>query len=221
MSISTLLESEKLQQYVINHANVQWPEVQKNMIYDAVSQEHAQMNTSLDQLQFLSFLIKLTGAVNAIEIGVFRGIGSLAIAKNLPHDGKLIACDVTDEYVKDFKRYWKEAGVYGKIDLRIAPATETLAHLIKEQKQATFDFMYIDADKVNNETYYEYGLQLLRTGGLMAVDNVLAGGKVSEDHEQKERVKLARKFNEKVANDTRVDASLLSIGDGLYLIRKK
>ncbi|MCF6765213.1 class I SAM-dependent methyltransferase [Thiotrichales bacterium 19S3-7] len=221
MSISTLLESDALHQYIINQAQKNWSNVQKNMVYDAVSQPHAQMNTSLDQLQFISFLVKVIGARNAIEIGVFRGIGTLTIANSLPADGKVIACDVTDEYIENFKRYWQEANVIDKIDLRIAPAIDTLKSLITSAKQGYFDFIYIDADKINNQNYYELGLQLLRTGGVMAVDNVLANGSVAYDSEQKQKAKLAREFNHYVVSDNRVDASLLSIGDGLYLIRKK
>ncbi|MCF6776103.1 class I SAM-dependent methyltransferase [Thiotrichales bacterium 19X7-9] len=221
MSISTLLESKVLHQYIINQAQTNWSDIQKNMVYDAVSQPHAQMNTALDQLQFISFLIKVIGARNAIEIGVFRGIGTLTIASSLPQDGKVIACDVTDEYVDDFKHYWQEAQVIDKIDLRVAPATETLSELIANGQQGTYDFIYVDADKSNNKRYYEMGLQLLRTGGVIAVDNVLDKGSVALDWEQKQRAKLAREFNQYVASDNRVDASLLSIGDGLYLIHKK
>ncbi|MCF6807426.1 class I SAM-dependent methyltransferase [Thiotrichales bacterium 19S9-12] len=220
MSISTLLESKSLHSYVVKKAQSQWSEVQKEMVADAIQQEHAQMNTSLDQLQFIRFLLKSINARNAIEVGVFRGIGTLTIASSLPSDGKVIACDITDEYINPFKHYWQKAGVIDKIDLRIKPAEETLNELIQQGMKGTFDFIYVDADKISNIRYYELSLQLLRTGGVLAVDNVLASGAVANDSDQKQKAKLARSFNDHVSQDSRVISSLLSIGDGLYLIYK-
>ena len=143
----------------------------------------------------------------------------MCVAQSLPEDGKLIACDISETWTSIGQKYWKEAGVEHKIDLRIAPAKETLKSLLDES--GTFDFAFIDADKVNYQIYYGIGLQLLRSGGLILVDNVLWGGSVVDDDNQEESTIAIRNMNRHIHQDTRVEISMLPVGDGLTLVRKK
>ncbi|MDP6517432.1 MAG: class I SAM-dependent methyltransferase [Alphaproteobacteria bacterium] len=181
------------------------------------------MQIAPDQGQFMALLVELIGARRTLEVGVFTGYSSLAVALALPMDGRIVACDVSEEWTAIARRYWAEAGVADKIDLRLAPALDTLNALIAAGEAGTFDFAFIDADKERYADYYERTLELLRPGGLVCIDNVLWGGRVVEpaisdgDHS----TLAIRAFNEKLANDTRISLSLLSIGDGLTLARKR
>ena len=154
-------------------------------------------------------------------MGVFTGYSALSVALGLPEDGKLIALDVSEEWTNVGRRYWEMAGVTDKIDLRIAPALESLQNLIAEGKEGTFDFAFIDADKENYYQYYEYCLQLLRPNGLIAIDNVLWSGRVADKNETEMETIAIRELNEKLHNDGRIDLSLLPLSDGVTLIRKK
>ncbi len=180
--------------------------------------EHG-MQLAADQAELLSLLVQLVGARRALEIGVFTGYSSLATALALPEDGKLIACDVSEEYTSMARRYWKEAGVEGKIDLRIGPALETLDRLKAEG--AVFDFMFVDADKPNYPNYYEKGLELLRPNGLMAFDNMLWAGRVADESNTEESTVVIRALNQRIADDPRVQGLLIPLGDGLTLARKR
>jgi caffeoyl-CoA O-methyltransferase len=182
--------------------------------------EMARMQTGPDQLQFLQLLAKTIGARRCIEVGVFTGASALAVALTLPPDGKIIACDVSEEYTSVGIQFWERAGVAQKIDLRLAPATETLDQLIAAG-DGKYDFAYIDADKENYDAYYERVLRLLRTGGLVCVDNVLWGGDVADPKETDANTVALRNLNAKIGRDERVDASLLTIGDGLTVARKR
>jgi len=179
------------------------------------------MQISADEGQFLQMLVKLIGAKKTLEVGVFTGYSSLAVALALPEDGKVFALDVSEEYTNVARRYWKEAGVEHKIDLRLAPGVETLTKLIAEGHSGTFDFAFIDADKQNYYAYYEKTLELLRPNGLIAVDNVFWSGKVANESNQEERTICIREFNTKLKSDNRIDISMLAIGDGVTLARKK
>ena len=171
--------------------------------------------------QFLRVLIKMTGAKRGIEIGVFTGYSSTAIALALPPDGLLVACDISDEYTSVARRYWAEAGVAGKIDLRIAPAEQTLAGLIASGESGRFDFAFIDADKTGYATYYERCLTLIRTGGVIALDNMLFSGRAI-DPPAGDRDSLAlAELNRFIHQDERVDAFLLPFSDGLTLAVKR
>jgi predicted O-methyltransferase YrrM len=178
------------------------------------------MQISPEQGQFMALLIKVLGAKKTLEIGVFTGYSALAVALALPPDGRVVACDVSEEYTAIARRYWEKAGVADKIDLRIAPALETLDQLLADGEAGTFDFAFIDADKSRYDDYYERSLQLLRSGGLIAIDNVLWSGQVADPKVQDTRTQAIRALNQKIHQDVRVEISLLPIGDGLTLARK-
>ena len=177
--------------------------------------EDGEMLTSPEQLQFLAFLASTIGAVHAIEVGVFTGASALAIAEVLPENGTLVACDSTDAYVQYSKPAWEAGKVAHKIDLRLGHALDTLHSLLEEGKAKSFDFMYIDADKTNSKNYYEFGLQLLRDGGIIAIDNMFYGGQVADDTKTDENTIATRELADLLANDSRITYSLVPIGDGL------
>ncbi len=181
----------------------------------------AGMQITPDQGQFMALLVELTGARRTLEVGVFTGYSSLAVALALPADGRIVACDVSEEWTAIARRYWAEAGVADKIDLRLAPALDTLDALIAAGEVGTFDFAFIDADKEEYADYYERTLELLRPGGLVCIDNVLWGGRVIDPAGGDADTLAIRAFNEKLAIDTRISLSLLSIADGLTLARKR
>jgi predicted O-methyltransferase YrrM len=179
------------------------------------------MQIAPEQGQFMALLVRLLGATRGIEVGVFTGYSSLAVALAMPPAGRLIACDISEEYTAIARRYWAAAGVAGKIELRLAPALETLDALLAEGAAGRFDFGFIDADKGGYADYYERLLALLRPGGLVAVDNTLWGGDVADPANQDPDTLAIREFNEKLRTDERVDVSLVPIGDGLTLARKR
>ncbi len=179
------------------------------------------MQITPEQGALFTVLAQLGRFRRTIEIGVFTGYSSLAVARALPHDGKLIACDINEEWTSIARRYWKEAGVEHKIDLRIAPAMNTLNDLIDDGQAGTFDFAFIDADKANYTHYYDAVFTLMRPGGLIAVDNVLWSGKVIDATVTDPDTVALRAFNQKLAQDSRVTLCMLTIGDGLTLAVKK
>lgn len=181
----------------------------------------ARMQIAPEQGQFMSLLVRLLGARRAIEVGVFTGYSSLCVAAALPDDGALVACDVSEEWTAIARRYWQEAGLAHKISLRLAPALDTLDALLRDGGQASFDFVFIDADKVNYRHYYERALALLRPGGVVAVDNVLWGGSVADARNAEPNTVAIREFNRTLHEDTRIDLSLVPVGDGLTLARKR
>lgn len=197
------------------------PDLLRRLRAETASLERASMQISPDTGQFLAFLIKLTGAKRVIELGVFTGYSALAMALALPDDGQLIACDVSTEWTAIGRRYWQEAGVNHKIDLRLAPAVQTLQQLIDEGQQNSFDFIFIDADKSSYGTYYEQAYRLVRPGGLIGIDNVLWHGRILDESRQDEDTQAIRALNKKLHTDERVDLSLVSIGDGVTLLRKR
>jgi caffeoyl-CoA O-methyltransferase len=169
----------------------------------------------------MRLLIELIGARRTLEIGVFTGYSTISVALALPADGKIIACDVSEEYAVIARRYFALAGVADRIDLRIGPALETLDSLLYSAQHRSFDFAFIDADKENNDSYYERCLELLRPGGVIAIDNALWDGAVADPNDQQESTQAIRALNVKVAGDQRVTSALVPIGDGLLLARKK
>jgi predicted O-methyltransferase YrrM len=194
-------------------------------ILTQLRQETAQMPRSIMQIspeqgQFMALLIKLIGAKKTLEIGVFTGYSSLVVALALPADGKIVACDVSEEFTSIARRYWQEAGVADKIDLHIAPALETLDNLLTTGETGTFDFAFIDADKGNYDNYYERCLELIRPGGLIAIDNVLWSGKVADTEIQDNQTNKIRALNRKLHEDSRITLSLVPIADGLTLAMK-
>jgi caffeoyl-CoA O-methyltransferase len=179
------------------------------------------MQIGADQGQFMALLVRLAGAKRCIEVGVFTGYSSLVVALALPHDGTLLACDVSEEYTAIARRYWNRAGVADRIDLRLAPAVDTLDAQLAQGNANRYDFAFIDADKTNYAQYYERCLQLLRPGGLIAADNTLWSGAVADASDQSADTVALRAFNDKLHHDERVDVAMLSIGDGLTLARKR
>jgi predicted O-methyltransferase YrrM len=180
----------------------------------------AGMQIGPEQGAFMAVLVELIGAKRALEIGTFTGYSSLCIAGALPADGKLICCDVSEEYTAVARNYWRRAGLESKIELRLGPAVATLDALIAADVEA-FDFAFIDADKSNYGNYYDRALRLVRPGGLIAIDNVLWGGDVAKPEENDEDTVAIRALNERVRNDDRVTLALVPIGDGLTLARKR
>ncbi len=181
------------------------------------------MQVAPEEGQLLAFLVKLLGARRAIEIGVFTGYSSLCTALALPPGGKLVACDISEEFTAVAKRYWEAAGVTGRVELRLAPALETVGELLRAGQAGTFDFAFIDADKASYPAYYERCLELVRAGGLIAFDNTLWGGSVAEPDRPDDDADtlVLRALNRMLLKDERVDLSLVPIADGLTLCRKR
>jgi predicted O-methyltransferase YrrM len=188
---------------------------------DTASHPRVNMQIAPEQGQFMALLARLIGATHCIEVGVFTGYSSLAVALALPPRGRLVACDISEEYTDLARPYWEEAGMTAKIDLRIAPALETLDALLSQGGAGSYDFGFIDADKGAYADYYERLLALLRPGGLIAVDNTLWNGAVADPNDDEADTVAIRAFNEKLRDDDRVDLSLVPIGDGLSLARKR
>jgi predicted O-methyltransferase YrrM len=222
MSNRTIQVTDDLYEYLLSVSSRE-PDVLRRLREEtaAATGDRFRMQISPEQGQFMQLLARLTGARRALEVGVFTGYSSLAVALAMPDDGRLVACDVSEEWTSIARRYWAEAGVAGKIDLRLAPATETLAGLVAAGEAGTYDFAFVDADKGNYATYYERALELLRPGGLIAVDNTLWSGRVADPSVDDPDTAAIRAFNETVHRDERVDLSLLPVGDGLTLARKR
>lgn len=180
-----------------------------------------QMQIAPDQGQFMGLLVEMLGVRQAIEIGTFTGYSSLVVALAMPADGRLIACDISQEYTAVARRFWAQAGVAHKIELKLAPALDTVAELIAAGRAGGFDFAFIDADKTNYDGYYEAVLKLLRPGGVVAIDNVLWDGAVIDRDKNDEDTVAIRKLNAKLKDDARVTLSMVPIGDGLTLARKR
>jgi predicted O-methyltransferase YrrM len=176
------------------------------------------MQISPEQGAFMTLLVRAVGARHALEVGTFTGYSALCIARGLPEDGRLVCCDVSEEWTSIARRFWEKAGVSHKIDLRVAPAAETLRALPTRE---AFDLAFVDADKAGYRTYYEEILRRLRPGGLILVDNVLWMGRVVDPGADDENLRHIRDFNDFVARDTRVDCAMLAVGDGLSVIRKR
>ncbi len=180
--------------------------------------DSAGMQITADEGALLTMLVRLTGAMNAVEVGTFTGYSSICIARGLAEDGRLLACDVSGEWTDLARRYWERAGVTDRIELRLAPAAETISALPTEQ---TIDFAFVDADKESYPTYYEELVSRLRPGGLVVLDNVLLGGRVLDETAQGERVTAMRAVNDRVAADDRVDAVMLPVRDGVTVARRR
>ena len=219
MSTATIILDEKLREYLL-HVSVKESEILRELREETAQMEYSAMQISPEQGAFMSFLVELIQAKRTLEIGVFTGYSALVVAMALPEDGIVTACDVSEEWANVGMKYWKKAQVEDKIDLRIAPALKTLDQLLSKGKQGTYDFAFIDADKIEYQGYFDKSLELLRIGGLIAIDNVLWGGSVIDDSIQDSSTKAIRKFNKKLYQDERVSISMVPIGDGLTLARK-
>jgi len=205
----------KVARYLHEHSVREAP-ILRELRAATASVPHSGMQIGADQGQFMALLVKLMGARRCLEIGTYTGYSALAVALALPGDGSIVCCDVSEEWTAVGKPFWKKAGVAHKIDLRIGPALETLKML-----KGPLDFVFIDADKPNYINYYERCLELLRAGGLIAVDNVLWSGEVANDRIKDPLTVALRRFNDHVYKDERVDLAMLSIGDGVTLAFKR
>jgi caffeoyl-CoA O-methyltransferase len=188
---------------------------------ETANHPRATMQISAEHGQFMAFLVELMRAERTIEIGVFTGYSALAVALALPAWGRVVACDVSEEYTSVARRYWKEAGVEDRIDLRLKPALETLRRMIETGERGRYDFAFIDADKPNYGNYYECCLELLRPGGVIMADNVLWSGRVADASDQTADTIALRDFNEKLLGDSRVSLSMLPLDDGITLALKR
>lgn len=215
---SYLLDS-KLFDYIVAHS-VREPDILRRLREETAAHPDAIMQITPAQGELLALLTYSTRAKKVLEVGVFTGYSSLRVALALPPDGKLIACDISEEYTSVARRYWQEAGVAAKIELHIAPAIETLHRLIAEGQEGSFDFAFIDADKPNYKHYYEAAVKLVRTGGLIALDNMLQHGSVVDPADHSVNTVAIRAMNDRIAADQRVLATLLPVADGLSLAVK-
>ncbi|WP_295615897.1 class I SAM-dependent methyltransferase [Chamaesiphon sp. GL140_3_metabinner_50] len=221
MSNQSIGLSDKLYNYLLTNS-VREPEILTQLRSATAKHPLANMQISPEQGQLMGLLVQLIGAKKCLEIGVFTGYSTLVVALNLPADGRIIACDVSDEFTAIGIKYWQQAGVNDKIDLHIAPALETLDRLLANGEAGTVDFAFIDADKNNYAAYYDRCLQLVRQGGLILVDNVLWYGRVADPAmNEDKRTQAIKQLNQQIYHDDRVQISLIPIGDGLTIARKK
>ncbi|HUI99213.1 MAG TPA: class I SAM-dependent methyltransferase [Usitatibacter sp.] len=211
---------DRLYDYIVDHSLRDHP-VLAQLRKITAGMKWGGMQIGPDQGQFMQLLVKLVGARNCIEIGVFTGYSSLAVALALPPGGKIVACDVSEEWTAIGREHWKKAGVEDRIDLRLGPATETLDALLAGGGAGKYDFAFIDADKPSYLAYYERCLKLLRAGGLIAIDNTLWSGDVAKPDKTDENTVAIRAVNDALHRDERIDVALLPVGDGVTLARKR
>nr|WP_245570528.1 class I SAM-dependent methyltransferase [Chroococcidiopsis thermalis] len=219
MTWQTLGLEPHLYDYLLS-VSLREPEILTQLRQATARHPLGKMQIAPEQGQFIALLLQLIGAKKTLDIGVFMGYSSLVMALTLPVDGIVVSCEKNEEYAAIARHWWQQAGVAHKIDLHVAPAKETLHHLIETCASETFDFALIDADKSNYDSYYEQALQLIRPGGLIAIDNVLWSGRVADPQVQDNRTKKLRTLNQKLHQDKRITLSLVPIGDGLTLVRK-
>ena len=220
MSKQTIGLDPSLYHYFLS-VSVEEPEILRLLREETATHPLSQMQIAPEQGQFMAFLTRLIKARKTLELGVFTGYSSLAVALSLPCDGQIVACDLDEEFTAIARRYWQQAGVADKIDLHLAPALDTLNQLLREGQANSFDFAFIDADKSNYDAYYELALQLVRPEGVIAIDNVLWGGKVADQAVQDSRTQAIRDLNQKIHQDPRVFSVIVPIADGLTLAIKQ
>ena len=220
MANKTIGISDELAAYVVK-VGAREPEILARLREETAAIPQHGMQIAPEEGAFLAMLVELTGARRCIEIGTFTGYSSMAVALTLPEDGQLVCCDVSEEWTSLARKYWGEAGVAGKIDLRIAPATETLDQLLADGEEGAYDFAFIDADKTGYDGYYERLLRLVRPGGLIAIDNTLWGGTVLDQDTEDEDTRAIQALNTKLAGDERITLCLLPVADGVTLARRR
>jgi predicted O-methyltransferase YrrM len=219
MSNKTLPLNNVLYEYILS-VSLREPEVLARLRIESLRQSMSVMLSAPEQGQFMALLVQLLGAKKCLEIGVYTGYSTLWVALALPPDGSVLACDISEQWSAIARRYWEEAGVSDRIELQLAPALETLDRQLEAGQAGSFDFAFIDADKENYINYYERTLQLLRSGGLMVIDNTLWSGSVADSTSQDAETCTIRALNQHVHADHRVQMSLLPVADGLTLARK-
>lgn len=219
MSNRTIVLTDPLYEYLLS-VSLREPELLAELRAEAATRPEVQLQIAPEQGQFMALLVRLMGARRCLEIGVFTGYSSLATALALPDDGHIVACDVSEEWTAVARRFWRRAGVEHKIELRLAPALDTLDALLADGAASTFDFVFLDADKQNYPAYYQRIYPLLRPGGLLAIDNTLWSGRLLDPRERDPETEGIRRLNDQLLRDARVDLSLLPLADGLTLVRK-
>jgi predicted O-methyltransferase YrrM len=220
MANKTIGISEELAAYVVE-VGTREPDVLTRLRQETASLPQHDMQIAPEEGTFLAFLVELTGARRCIELGTFTGYSSTAVALALPDDGLLVCCDTSEEWTSLARKYWDEAGVAGRIDLRIGPAQDTLDRLLADGEEATYDFAFVDADKTGYDGYYERLLRLLRPGGLIAFDNTLQHGEVVNRDTEDDNTRAIQALNAKLAGDERVTLCLLPVADGVTLVRRR
>ena len=220
MTNKTIGLSDELAAYVLEVGTRESDVLARLRAETAALPEH-RMQVAPEQGAFLAMLVELTGARRCLEVGTFTGYSSLAVASALPQDGRLVCCDVSEEWTSIAQRYWQEAGVAGRIDLRIAPAAETLDGLLASGAESTYDFAFVDADKSGYDGYYERLLRLVRPGGLIVFDNTLWSGRVLDQDSEDEDTRALQALNGKLAGDERISLCLLPVADGVTLARRR
>ena len=220
MANKTIGISDELEAYVLQ-VGTREPDVLVRLREETASIPQHGMQIAPEEGAFLAMLVELTGARRCIEVGTFTGYSSTAVALALPEDGRVVCCDVSEEWTSMARRYWQEAGVAHKVDLRIAPAAETLDGLLEQGDEDSYDFAFVDADKAGYDGYYERLLRLVRPGGLIAFDNTLWGGAVLEDDAEDKDTRALQALNTKLAGDERVSICLLPLADGVTLARRR
>ena len=220
MSSNTIVVTEQIDAYLLTHVR---PESATALALRNATEPMRESIMQISPLQgaFMAWLVELTNVKYAIEVGTFTGYSALCVAEALPDDGMIIACDVDEQWTSMAQEYWERGGVAHKINLQLRPAVETLDALIKEGREGEFDFAFIDADKPNYDNYYERCLKLLRSGGIVAVDNVLWFGRAADETARDPSTQAIKALNNKIINDDRVNAVMLPIGDGLTLVTKR
>ena len=220
MSNRSITLTDKLYDYLLS-VSLREPPLLARLREETAALPMAAMQIAPEQGQFMALLAELTAAKNYLEVGTFTGYSTLCVALALPVDGAVVACDISEDFTAVARRYWAEAGLSGRIDLRLAPALETLDDLLAEGRAGSFDLAFIDADKENYLGYAERVLELLRPGGLMLVDNVLWDGAVADPAKQDNDTKAIRALNDALHADSRITLSMVPVGDGLTLARKR
>jgi O-methyltransferase len=220
LSNRTIVLQEPVYRYLLEHSLRETP-VLRRLREATMTHAWARMQIAPEQGQFLALLVELSGARRGLEIGTYTGYSALWLASALPPDGQLVCCDINAEWTAVGVSFWEEAGVRGRIDLRLAPALETLDRLLVEEGEGGFDLAFVDADKENYLAYYERCLRLVRRGGLILFDNTLWGGAVADPEQQDAETVAIRQLNQRLHQDARISLSLVPIGDGLTLARRR
>lgn len=220
MSKKSAFLSDALYEYLLENS-VRESEILEELREETSALEYSEMQIAPEQGQFMQLIVRLLDARRTLEIGVFTGYSSLSVALAMPPEGSIVACDVSEEWTRLARRFWEKAGVEDKIDLRIGPALETLDALLDDGQHESFDFVFIDADKEEYDGYYERSLALVRSGGLIMLDNMFRGGRVADSSERQPSVQAIRDLNAKLHTDDRIHLSMLPLADGVTLALKK
>ncbi len=220
MTNQTITMTDELYEYMLK-VSLREPEVLRELRLKTAKMSTGGMQIAPEQGQFMAFLVRLMGAKKVLDVGVFTGYSSTVVALALPEEGRLVGFDTNLEWTKMARQTWEKAGVSHKIDLKMGYAVDSLNALLEQGEAESFDFAFVDADKQSYDNYYELCLKLLRVGGVMALDNMFQEGKVLHPENEAEQIKIIDQLNQKIAQDERVQISLLPLADGLMLVQKR